>query len=180
MPPQEVKQTGPDMAATLDILYMITSAHATCFYPFLRYGMGTHALLWLGPCALILMLGYAQMTHCPLMYPLMAAWLIAAVIQKFLKSRNEDSAYLGWPIICWLVRREPAGKALEPFLVGTAGIACAPVDENFAGFLMAGWLSMLVREAICRAVVQKQVRQMRDAVNRQRQVAELWREMEGR
>lgn len=148
-------------------IYGLCRLHSACFWPFLRSGMGSHALAWPGPFALVGMFGYAGVTESPEMIVFMAVWLLAVIVGRLRTDRTQHSLYDGWPSLTMrmfpFVKTEDTARMIEPAFCLLAGALLLSVSHPLGVFVMAGWVSMTLKEGIERMLHANRVRQLRDS-----------------
>lgn len=174
-----------NVKSSMNLLYLVASAHATCFTVFLRRGFGTEALGLNGIIALVIILLYAGETRDPYMAWYFWAWLLALIAQRldtFLlvrKGNREHSRYDGWPNIALalpFVKTEAIAKNLvEPLMCFLGGVLLCPLSESLGGFVMLGFFSLVIKRGLESQANRMQVQRLRDAEIEQRQLAERFR-----
>ncbi len=174
---QESKSFFEQMKDATNIAYGASKVMSMCFIPFLRVGMGTHAMTWLGPLALALMFVWGSMTEQPALFAYMAAWLVAVVVQRLCRDRSQCSTYHGRPAArpgrgCSrsIVRTRAAAEI--PLLMFTGLLVYGAESEPFGVFLLCGAFALGLKEYVDREYDEAMVRQMRDAAISQRNLAE--------
>ena len=171
---QEEQHTLRD---SINWVYLLMRLHATCFYPFLRYGAGAEAYGINAVLALIMMLFWASAQGSGGMLLFVGLWLVALVMQRVMTFRRRrthivHSRYMGtsWPARLIPFTSEQTAAATEPLLCFVVGICIAPVSESLAIFVMLGVVSLLVTYAFQAEADRREIQAMRDA-----QIEQQWR-----
>lgn len=175
---------GFTLRQTANLIYLLASAHATCFTVFLRHGFGTHALALHGPLALVLLLVYMVLTGDPWMLDFIGLWLIAVLVQRLrtvclvASGVVWHSHYAGEPSFARgmpFVKTDRGARTVEQFVCVVVGLLLLPVSAELGVFVMAGGLSLAVVLGIDLEITRNRVRAMRDAAIEQRHLATLYR-----
>ena len=153
----------------LGVLYFLCTVHATCITVFLRTGFGSEALGIPGICALLLLL-FCMGTE-PLMCYWLALWLIALVVQRITTWRlirrgaMLHSRYAGRSLLTKIpfFRNERHIAILEGLLCFGLGALLLAVSQFMGVFLMAGFLSLVIRMGIEESLTNRRLQRMRDA-----------------
>jgi hypothetical protein len=174
--------------SNFNLAYVFCKVYTACFTPFLRAGMGTHAMAWTGPMALVLMFFGGGLTGRIAIIYYIPVWLVAVIVQRFLQDRWMTSTYDGRPALMMRVFRcktEQQGRAAEILFVQALGLillvaGAEPQSALFSlgGFLFFGCFAMAFKEGVEREITKTMVRQMRDASLAQRNLAEWVRHEE--
>lgn len=168
----------------LGFAWSVCHIHATALAVFMRRDFGREALGMNAFFAMLLILGFYSVTADRAVFVFFGCWLVAQITQRVLTFRLVRSGaifhsrYAGYP---WLamkvpfVRESAARGLIEPMLCLVAGALLCPVSENLGGFVMLGFLTFLIRNAIEMEIVRKRVEQMHDAEIEQRYLASRFR-----
>lgn len=177
--PQQQQEEPFTLTTTINFVYIWAAVQSACVAPFLRTGMGTRALGWLCPMALVWMLCYAAFRPCPLLIPYLAVWLVMCAVQRLAADRSQHSRYPGFPLPCrlGLARSEQAGRLVESVVM--AGVAFVLFDldrplSDFASLSSGGLLVKLIVDGVLR---QKRLQDLRDAELAQRNLMNTYRDM---
>lgn len=177
---------GLDIRLGFHILYFLTSAHANCFVPFLRRGIGREGFgaAALGSLAILILM----IPQAPEFEGFLYLWLVAVVCQRISTHRRLKrgerihSRYNGWP---WLamklpfVRSEKTCKVfVEPMLCMLIGTAICPLSESLGGFIICGMFTLNFQHAMDGEAQVKKVRRMRDAAIEQKLLSRMYRSNE--
>ncbi|OWK40996.1 hypothetical protein [Fimbriiglobus ruber] len=167
----------------LNLVYFVADVHAACLLPFLRTGFGVEAFRWNGVLALVLLLTLAGSV--PGMGWYFAAWVTAVVLQRARTMRLVyrgaviHSRYMGYPWAAMrvpLVKRESTATGLiEPQLCFLIGVLLCPLSVDLGTFVMAGFLTLIVRNGFEREIDRQRLQRMRDAAIEQRWYADRLR-----
>lgn len=188
MEPNSREQPPPsdrfNLRQTVNLIYLLASAHAACFTVFLRHGFGTHALALHGPLALGVLLVYAALTGDPWMLIYTGLWLITVLVQRLrtvvlvASGGVWHSRYAGAPSFARglpFVRTDRGARTVEQFVCVVIGLLLLPVSANLGVFVMAGAISLAIVLGIDLEITRNRVRAMRDAAIEQRHLAALYR-----
>jgi hypothetical protein len=165
-------EQGMSPGEAMNWLYGLASIHAMCILPFIRSRFGTQAIGVNALFGLVVMVVVAVQCRDPVIFNYIGLWLLVVLIrQGEARSRKrkgliQHSQYAGYPwVTAWipLVRNEQAARGLDPLVCLAIGTAMMPISENLAKFICFGFVSILVKEGIEQAIVNRRVERMRDA-----------------
>jgi len=184
--PQQRSQPGDmlTLGESFKSLNALAHAHACTVTPFLRTdfgseGIGLHGLIGGG-----MILGWGCYANCYPMFIFFLIWIVALAIQRaktFLNWRRGvivHTRYNGYP---WIVRRffprlsEPNAKAVEAFACLGIGGLLAQFWPPLGWYVMAGFVSIMVTEAVIAETAKRRLQAMRDAEIEQRYLAERYK-----
>lgn len=180
----ESDQSSNDLRNSVNWLYALANAHATCITMFIRCGFGTAVPGLSGVLAVVMMLLAVAQTNDIRMLWFFYAWIIALICQRlwtgilFLRGRREHSEYSGWPWLAMLfptVRNETQAKNIEPVFCLLLGLLLGGFSPSVGGYVMFGVISLTVVRALQLAAVRRQVTAMRDLEIEQRAMSERMR-----
>ena len=136
-------------------------------------------------CAMVLMLLIGGLGRIPEMFPYLGIWLVMLICQRartFQLVRRKviwHSRYEGYPWLAFcfpFIRTESRAKRLmEPLLCLLAGAALYQFSHGLGVFVMAGFVSLTMVDAINRELVRKRLAAMRDAEIEQRWLVARYR-----
>jgi hypothetical protein len=173
-------------AQSFNLLYALSSVYAACVLPFLRTGMGSHALGMSAFLALVLMMTVGGLMNAPAILNYVAAWLAAVIIQRVLVllrgRRNGEpvhSRYLGDPLLARFpsITVNAARGVLEPMLTFIAAMLLGAWSQDVAGFLMGAAVALFIKNVIDLEADRARVRRMRDAHIEQVYVSRTYRKV---
>lgn len=182
---QEENHWGPK--ETFNAAYAIASIYSTCVLPFLRTGMGSHALGFNAFFAGVGMVFAGGLLGAPEMLNFVGVWLAAVVVQRVSgawgRARRREpvhSRYLGDPVLARLpgVTPHAARGVLEPVVTFAAALAVAPASGPTGGFLMGAAAALFVKNLVDVEADRARVRRLRDAHLEQVYVSRRFREGE--
>lgn len=162
----------------IDILFVVSYTLAGCITPILHAKPGTHAFMWAGPFAAVLMFFWAGVGELPELLLYLPVWFVFVVFRRITANRNAHSRYMGYP---WIVLRllpflpEWLAIMLEGVLIAGTGILIRNVYPALGFFVTACGVGLLVKEAINREAYRARVRQMRDGQIDHQWMAESFR-----
>ena len=151
------------------LIYWIAVIHSNCIIPFLRTRFGREALGTRGLLALILL--FLCLGVEPLMVWWIAAFLVAVIVQRIItwravrKGAVIHSQYAGTPLLTHIpfFRKERDAMILEMILCFALGALLMGVSQFIGVFMMAGFVSLMVRTGIEDTVYNRRLDRMRDA-----------------
>jgi hypothetical protein len=147
------------------IFTFLVNTHAMCFFPFLHSHFGKRGIGAYGLFALIGMILYAGLMHCPPMFLYLKLWLGFLVWRRITTDTSQHSMYPGFPWLAGLlVKDEERARSLEAVLVALAGLGLMPFSEPLGNFVFVGGGSMLAKLAIDKHIADIQMQAIRDAV----------------
>jgi hypothetical protein len=165
------------------LLALLATGHAVCFTPFLRKGFGVEAFRTRGVVGLVMILLFGGTQGAEAMFWFFGAWSLALAIQHSAAMRAErrgehvHSQYQGTSLLAgklWITDRA-AKYAIEPVLCFVVGALLCPFSEALGGFVMLGFLSLMIQRAMEIQLWTNRARRMRDAAIEQRYLAGLYR-----
>jgi hypothetical protein len=182
-------ETGPGdrLTAANGVNGIVTIAYAVAlaFLPFTRRNAGTD---WIGRTGLLtgfIILGYMCHTNSPGMMLFFLAWLVALLghrcnqYQNWRNGVEIHSHYAGDP---WLSLRlfprlsDANARAMDGFLCLIVGVLLVTVDPPMGPFFFAGFVGILVSEAVSHETTRRKLQAMRDAEIEQRYLARRYKE----
>ncbi len=173
-----------DFRNTVNWLYLLANAHATCITMFIRHSFGTNVPGFSGVFAMIMMILFVAESNDIRMLWFLYAWFIALICQRlrtgvlYLRGHREHSEYSGWP---WLAMRIPFTKSesqaknQEPSLCLLLGLLLCPLSPTVGLFVMAGVVSLTIVRCMHQYAVRRQVTAIRDMQIEQQILSERMR-----
>lgn len=161
-------------AQSANIVYALLSAHAMCFYPFLRASFGAEGLGFVAVFALLLQLVCIVASGDPALLYFLGAWFVALIIQRFItfsdwfKGRRVHSEYEGYPVVTRImfpyINDERQLRTMELFgCVAVAVPFCATQSDSLANFILSGVVTLPLKHGIETYVRHRRMQQLEDA-----------------
>ena len=172
MPPEQQKSTKESLNDALNRLNFVVNAHATIVIPFIRCRFGAEALF---PSAFFAFGALLLLTESRwkngvgaylVLWLMVMAYRRAETLARSWRGIVTHSRYTGDP---WLAMRfrfiktEDQGRAFEPVLCLFIGAGLYPIVPVVGLLVMAGFVSLGLKQLIDRFIVYRRVQQMRDA-----------------
>ncbi len=170
---QEQDSRFGSMADSTNLIYLVTTAHATCLTVFLREKFGSEALGIPGVCALLLLLITVGLTGSPDLLLFGGCWFIALIVQRSQTLHNHwkglrlHSRYAGFPAatrLCFpFVSDERVLQRLEPVVAsGIGGLLwlCSPAVGQF---VLWGAFSLAIKTGLDQFSHHRHLQQLHDA-----------------
>lgn len=165
-------------------LYFIVTAHATCLTVFLRHSFGSEGLGFPGVAALLFLVGSIVVTSDPTLIWLLVLWFAALVVQRIitisqqLRGLRQHSRYAGYPGVTRALfpamTEELALQRMEPVVCGVIGLVLLAIVPTIGGFVLTGAVSLAVKTGIEHAAQRRTLQQWRDAEIEQQVLLEDW------
>jgi|ERR1700722_7008543 len=184
---QEMQSNGQSfgMKDSFNLTFFVAHAHAMCFTPFMRSGIGYEAFGFTSLFSAILMLFLGGAVPAPDMFTFFLLWLFAVVIQRGRSWQaernggNVHSHYQGWPVLAMrlvpFVKRQSTAKIwVEPLMVLAAGRLICFISPFVGDFVMWGSFSLAFTARVQRQFWRARVRQLRNAQLEQEQLTEMF------
>jgi hypothetical protein len=162
-----------------DIIYFLALGHTLCLTAIIRSRFGVEALGWPVVAAIVVQMLYALVSPSEAMVMFFPVWVLFIINRRFCawhryrKGHQGHSRYMGFP---WLAKKfctwESTAKGfVEPVLCLLVGALLMPVSESLGFFVMGGFISMLVVQAIEGEINMRRTRRMRDAWIEQKELS---------
>jgi hypothetical protein len=171
------------------LFYALCKIHAYCFWPIIRRDFGTDALGFPAFFAMFLILFVGGLGRIPELFPYLGIWLLALACQRvrtlWLRKQGAvwHSRYEGYPWLALSLLRNgkewQAKLLIEPVLCLLAGVVLYQFYPALGSFVMAGFVSMAMLEAINRELDRRRLAAMRDAEIEQRWLGARYRGQAG-
>jgi hypothetical protein len=161
-----------NVRSSTNLLYLLVSAHSTCFTAFTRHSFGVAELGANSAAAFALLLVYICVTGSQAMCAFMFVWFAALALQRLamfvqgLRGHYEHSRYEGYPWLGFMVpfvRRVQGAKLCEMLICLIAGPLLMGVDDALGSFVFFGTFSLMGKAAIEGQIEQNRIQSMRDA-----------------
>lgn len=174
---------GVSQQDAFGLFFIVIKSLATCLCVFTRHTFGSEALGWNGLGALAAILVYGTFAKVPEMFPFLLCWLAALCVQRIRTAWVRGQGHImhsrdgGYPWLGFLlpsVKRYRTAMLMESAIAFGAGMLLCSVSEGLGHFIMAGAASLLLVYGIERAVLLKEVSQMRDAEIEMRMRTEVY------
>ena len=173
-----------DFRNSVNWLYLLANAHATCITMFIRHSFGTNVPGFSGLFAILMMLLVMGESGDITMLWFLYAWLIALVCQRlrtgylYARGHREHSEYSGWPFVAMRIpftKSESQAKNQEPSLCLLLGLLLCPLSPTVGLFVMAGIVSLTIVRCMNQFAISRQVTAMRDMQIEQQAMSERMR-----
>lgn len=170
----------PDMRGTFNFGYLIVNAHALTLTTFLRTDFGKNALGVYGLGGFAIILFYGGLV-CPSMVIYLGLWMVSLLCQRIKQWQNRrkgvliHSRYNGFPLLATKLfprMRESNAKGVEAFLCLVVGWLIMQVNPGIGIYVMCGFGTILLSEALIVEGKFKRLQDMRDAEIEQEALAE--------
>jgi hypothetical protein len=183
-PPQS-ESNGWSPSQTVNLVYLVATAHATCLTVFLRDSFGAEALGVPGIAAFLLLFVTVGATGSPDLLFFSLLWFIALIVQRLQTLRNgwcgihQHSRYAGYPaatrLCCPFVTDERVLQRLEPVLAAVLGGLVLLLWSNDIGqFVLWGAGSLAIRMVLDQFTHHRRLQQLHDAELEQQVLLADW------
>jgi hypothetical protein len=174
------------MNDSFHLLYFLASSHALCLTVFLRRDFGREAIGMMGLAAGLMILTYGSLMNSLAVWYFFLAWILAVLAQRIRQHHNWRtgvSLHSRYPGDSWLAYRlfprlksEPNARAVDAFLCLAIGGLLTQLSPPLGWFVMTGFVSILVCEAIRVELTRKRLQAMRDAQLEQQYIAQEYQQ----
>lgn len=163
----------PQPADLTNWLYFFCHVHGTAMLPFLRHGSGSEAYALNGVLMFLVLLLLAIATKNPACWLFFGAWFIAICRRRgqcnAARKRGEiiHSRYDGDPWLALKVpfvkRHKTAREFVEPMMCFISGALLCTFSIELGALVMAGFVTLMIKNAIEEEITCKRLERMRDA-----------------
>jgi len=183
---QPQQQQGTlDVRGSVNILYVLVSAHSTCFTVFLRRGFGSEALGFNAILALVLIHFYIMCNPTSGgMAQFLGLWFLFLILQRiktfslWRKGAVIHSRYDGYPWVGMMIpflKTEERARFAETPICFIIGCLLIDYDSALSAFIAVGGISLAIKNSIDFSIDRRRLRHMRDAEIEQRFMVERYR-----
>jgi len=174
---------NPSRKDTFNFVYAAAKGYSTCFTPFIRRNFGSEALGFPGLFAFIIMLVVGSFGRIPEMWPYLAVWIVAMLLQRASTMRAmrrgvvRHSRYDGDVDRKLFKNRTTVKQFFEPVACVIAAVCFEQLGASHSFALFVGWgaFPLAFVAMIDRQLWNKRVQAMRDAEIEQRYLAAKFR-----
>lgn len=169
---------------------LIAGSLGAMVLPFLRRRIGGKFIILRGivGCVIFLLYGLAVSPQDTTVYSIgCMVWIVMALLSTtppdgLLHGKHVHSQYTGWPRLCdWFSVSETTAKAaLEPMVIGIAGVLVMVLNEPLGVFIMLSGVGGFLDFAIIQDLQLKRLRQMRDSEIESESIWDSYEERYGR